>query len=107
MSYSLVMSGWTLSTLDDLEESTLAKKIELALMGIAGQCGCGDTAAINCTCPFLYPRRADDPDWLIRVGNEDKVVLCDAQRLYEALEALPDGAPLGSPYDAPQGSVWR
>lgn len=90
--------GYTLDTLEDPEEPTLVEQIDMQLQRISG-------GALDY--PSVRPRCEDDPTWLIRIGNEDTSVLCDAMNLLDVLKVLPDGAALGHPYEAPAGSVWR
>lgn len=90
--------GCDFDSLDEPNEPTLVESIDKELRRIA----CGASAH-----PCVQERRDGDPGWLIRIGDGDASVLCDAMTLLDALEVMPSGMPLGHPHDAPAGSLWR
>lgn len=53
----------------------------------------------------VQPRQAGDPSWLIRVGDSETSVLCDAMTLLDTLQELPDGVRVGT-YEDAGPSIW-
>jgi hypothetical protein len=89
--------GFTLSSLMEPEEPTLIDSIDKQMRRITRSAPGGVR---------VQPRREGDPAWLIRVGDVDMSVLCDAMTLLDTLESLPTGIPVGSFDEAPPGSLW-
>jgi hypothetical protein len=57
--------------------------------------------------PAVLPRQVGDPEWMVRIGNENTLTICDAPKLRQAVAMMRAGAPTGEPGNAPEGTVWR